>query len=369
VAEQPNKIRLKLSSQAEAYVKRDAPREVRLMASRGALPLPPIELATVLFALMHDADPEVKSTARDSLEGLPDPVCDAVLTGRVHPALLSHLARAFREEEGKLEKLALNSATNDSTIAFLATLPYKRIVDIISNNQDRMLRSNEIVDALGNNPLTGRAVIERILSFLGIDGVASEPTENLDLAPEPDDYTDEEAEAALRLVLGNDLAHLARELIQDRVGKDSNDADGTSEGSSTVNLFALIQTMTVMQKIKLARMGNKEARSLLVRDRNKLVAISAISSPKMTSQEAATLAKARNVSDDVLRTIARNRDWTREYQVKLGLVSNPKCPMTLAVKFVNYLQDRDLRGLMRSKDVSTAISTHARRTLMKRGKI
>ena len=81
---QPQKIRLELSPQAEKYARRDAPREVRLMAARGALPLQAVELATVLFALMHDEDTEVKSTARDSLESLPDGVIGAVLTAPAH---------------------------------------------------------------------------------------------------------------------------------------------------------------------------------------------------------------------------------------------------------------------------------------------
>jgi len=360
VPEQPKKIRLQLSPEAERYVRRDSPREVRRMAARGALPLPPAELATVLFALMHDPDPEVKATARESLEGLPAAVCNAVLSGPAHPAVLSHLARAFRDDEERLEKIALNEATDDATIAFLAEQPFKRLVDIISNNQTRMLRAHEIVEALGNNPLTGRSVIERILSFLGIDRLRSDE-DGAELAPEPEHVSDEAAEAALRAVLGDDMAHLARELVQETEGEES------PEDNS--NLFALIQNMTVMQKIKLARMGNKEARGLLVRDRNKLVAFSAISSPKITLQEVASFAKSRNVGEDVLRAISRNRDWTRDYQVKLGLVGNPKCPLTQALKFVNYLQDRELRGLMRSKDVPTAISTHARRILMKKGKV
>jgi hypothetical protein len=359
-SEQPKKIRLRLSPQAERYVRRDAPREVRLMASKGALPLPPVELATVLFALMHDPDPEVKSTARDSLEGLPEAVCESVLSGPAHAAVLSHLARAFAQDEKKLEKLALNPATDDSTIAFLASAPFKRIVEIISNNQDRMLRAPEIVDALGNNPLTGRAVIERILNFLGVEHVAGSD-DDAEAAAEPEHVSDNEAEAALRAVLGADLAHLARELVQE--------SDEDIEIDENSNLFALIQNMTVMQKIKLARMGNKEARGLLVRDRNKIVAISAISSPKVTVQEVATVARARNVSDEVLRVIARNREWTRDYQVKLALAANPKCPRSTAMKFVNYLQDRDLKAMMRSKDVPTAISTHARRILTKKGKI
>ena len=70
----PQRLRLALSPQAEKYVRRDAPAEVRRMAARGALPLPPAELATVLFALMHDAEAEIKTTARDSLEALPESV-------------------------------------------------------------------------------------------------------------------------------------------------------------------------------------------------------------------------------------------------------------------------------------------------------
>jgi hypothetical protein len=358
--EQPKKIRIRLSPQAERYVQHDAPREVRLMASKGALPLPPVELATVLFALMHDPDPEVKSTARDSLENLPDSVCHAVLNGETHPAVLSHLAHAFHEDEARLEMLALNSATEDGTIAFLAATPYKRLVDIISNNQVRLVRSSAIVDALGANPLTGRAVIERILNFLGVDTVAGE--DSFEGASGTEDVSDEQAEAALKAILGEDLGRFAQELLQE---SDSDDEPNIDDG----NLYSLIQSMSVMQKIKLARMGNREARGLLIRDRNKIVALSAISSPKITLQEVAMIAKARNVSDEVLRVIARNREWTRDYQVKCGLATNPKSPLTEAMKFVNYLQDRELKNLMRSKDVPTAIATHARRILTKKGRI
>jgi hypothetical protein len=39
------------------------------------------------------------------------------------------------------------------------------------------------------------------------------------------------------------------------------------------------------------------------------------------------------------------------------------------MKFVNFLQDNDLRSIVKSKDVPSAVSTHARRILMKKGKI
>ncbi len=354
----PPKIRLTLSPQAERYARRDAPREARLMAARGALPLPPIELATVLFVLHHDADPEIKELARTSLESLPDALCDAVLTGPAHPALISHLAHAFRDKPDRLEKIALNTATDDSTIAFLAGLPCSSVVDIVSNNQERMLRAPEIVDALGNNPLTGRAVIDRIFSFLGIKGTEAEGDDD-----PSDDISDADAEAALRAILGDEMGQFARKLIEET------DDEAQEDDGSDSSLYALVQKMSVFQKIKLGRMGNKEARGLLVRDRNKIVALAAITSPKVTDSEAISMAQSRNVGDDVLRFISNNREWTKNYQVKLALAMNPKCPQPAAMKFVNYLQDRDLRVMMRSKDVPAAISAHARRILAKKGKI
>jgi hypothetical protein len=350
------KIKLKLSPQAERYARRDAPREVRLMASRGALPLPPVELATVLFVLTHDSDAEVKSTARESLEGLPENVMDTVLSGEAHPALLSHLAQAFRGDEGACEKLALNPSADDGTVAFLATLPYKRVVDIVSNNQERMMRAPEIVESLGSNPLTGRAVIERILSFLGMDQPSAGGEAPIDSGP----VSDSDAEAALRAVLGDDLGEFASALVQE--GDDDSEPDNN-------NLYALVQQMSVFQKVKLARLGNKEARGLLIRDRNKVVAVAAVSSPKISDNEIVAFAQSRNVCDEVLRIISANRQWTRNYQVKLSLAMNPRTPQPTAMRFLNFLQDGDLKAMVKRKDVPSAVSTHARRILMKKGKL
>jgi len=361
----PAKIKLTLSPQAERYVRRAAPVEVRRLAAGGALPLAPVELATVLFALTHDPDDQVKIRARARLEALPPTVCDAVLTGETHPAVLGYLAHAFRDDATRLEKIALNPAADDRTFVFLASLPHRRVVEIVAANQTRLLRCSEIAEALGENPATGRSTVDRILSFLGFQKHAAEFSEDTSDASEvpagPDVLTDEAAAAALRAFLGDDASAFAATLIEEHEGELDPEAEG--------NLFALIQKMSIMQKIKLARMGNKEARGLLVRDRNKLVATAAIRSPKMSENEVEGFAKARNVSDEVLRIIASNREWTRNYTVKLGLAMNPKCPLPMAVKFLNFLHERELRQIMKSKDVPSAVSTHARRLLSKKGKV
>jgi hypothetical protein len=363
------KIRLTLSPQAERYVRQDAPVDVRRMAAGGALPLPPIELATVLFALVHDPDEEVKARATESLATLPESMRATVLGGPAHPAVLGYLAHVVKDDAEACETLALNPRSDDGTIAFLATLPHRRVVDVVSHNQERMLREPEIVEALGANPLTSRATIDRILNFLGLERPEAEAASDLalDTPPQEGTLSDVDAEATLRAILGNDTGGLAEELVQDRE-EEAKEPDPDPEDANT-NLYALVQGLSVFQKIKLARMGNKEARSLLVRDRNKIVATAAIRSPKITDNEVVAFAKARSVCDEVLRAIAANRDWTRNYQVKLGLSTNPKCPQATAIKFLNYLQERDLRVIMKSRDVPTAVATHARRILAKKGKV
>jgi hypothetical protein len=324
------------------------------MAARGALPLEPIELATVLFVLANDPDAQVKETARASLERLPEPVLRTVLAGPAHPSVLSFLARVHKENDAYCEALALNNATDDSTVAWLATLPHSRVIDIISQNQERMLRAESIVDALGANPLTGRAVIERILSFLGLEERKADE--------EDDDYLDDDqAEAAVLELLGEEMSDVARLLARE--------GDGNMDEAVEGSLFAALQNMSVMQKVKLARMGGKEARALLVKDRNRIVSSSVLGSPKLTESEVITFAQNRSIGEELLRIIANNRDWTKTYQIKLALVTNPKTPQPTALKFINYLQDKDLRTLMKSRDVPSNVSTHARRILTKKGKV
>jgi hypothetical protein len=220
-----------------------------------------------------------------------------------------------------------------------------------------MLRAPEIVDALGSNPLTGRSVIERILAFVGEDAARESASGG--------ELRDADAEAALRAVLGEDLGRFARALVEESAEAA---ADGGVTGETT-NLYALIQKMSVYQKIKLARLGNREARGLLVRDRNKVVAVAAVLSPKLPDNEIVAIAQSRSVSDEVLRIVANNRQWTRNYRTRLALASNPKTPQPLAIGFVGQLHESDMLSLMKSKDVPAAISTHARRLLTKKGKL
>src|SRR4029453_2843108 len=77
--------------------------------------------------------------------------------------------------------------------------------------------------------------------------------------------------------------------------------------------------LKLYEKIRLATLGNEYCRNNLMRDPNRMVAMAAIRSPRITDSEIVKASGNRSISEDVLRYIASQRDLTKSYQVKLNL--------------------------------------------------
>ncbi len=133
------------------------------------------------------------------------------------------------------------------------------------------------------------------------------------------------------------------------------------------SLYFKILNMGVADKIKLATLGNKEARSILVRDSKKMVAVAVIKSPKITISEVESISNSRQVCDDVLRQIAGTKEFMRSYTVKLNLVNNAKTPVPISMRLLNQIRELDLRKIAKSKAVPQAIATQARRIAESKG--
>lgn len=141
---------------------------------------------------------------------------------------------------------------------------------------------------------------------------------------------------------------------------------GGDEQASKLSLLARIQRLDVGERAKLARGGDKEARSILIKDSNRQVAMSVLANPRITVQEVEQIAASRNVSEDILREIGGNKDWCKSYTVALSLVNNPKTPIPIGLTFLNRLFTRDLRFLAKSKGVPEVIRATAKRHADKR---
>lgn len=131
-------------------------------------------------------------------------------------------------------------------------------------------------------------------------------------------------------------------------------------------LLQKIQKLSVSEKLLLALRGGKEVRSILLRDPNKEIALNVLENPKITETEIETIARSRSISDEALRKISKKREWMKNYNIILALVTNPKTPAGLAVNLVSELKTKDLVLLEKNKNVSEGVRITAKKLLKAR---
>ena len=119
--------------------------------------------------------------------------------------------------------------------------------------------------------------------------------------------------------------------------------------------------MTVKDRVKLALKGDREARGILIRDANKIVATAVIHNPRVTDREAENIATMRSVAEEVLRLVGMNRAWARSYPIIHNLARNPRTPMATAVHILPRLHTKDLKSLAQNRNVPEAVRRQAYR--------
>jgi hypothetical protein len=140
--------------------------------------------------------------------------------------------------------------------------------------------------------------------------------------------------------------------------------DGTAEEIDRESAVQKLATMSFTDKLKAALKGTREIRAILVRDPNKMISASVLSSPKMSESEIESFAKMPSVSEDVLRLIAANRAWIKNYAIVVGLTRNPKTPLGMSLNLMGRLADRDLTMLSVDRNMPETLRIAARRKIL-----
>lgn len=141
---------------------------------------------------------------------------------------------------------------------------------------------------------------------------------------------------------------------------------GPSVEEKKKTLLQKMQSLTVGEKIALALKGGKEIRTILFKDANKEVILHVLKNPKVTPSEAEIMAHNRNIPEEALRAIAKNREWIKEYNVNMALVNNPKTPPGIGAVLVSGLKTKDVINLAKNKNVSEAVRIAARKLIQAR---
>ncbi|MSP63388.1 MAG: hypothetical protein EXR72_24210 [Myxococcales bacterium] len=361
------------------------PAPMKLMAARGLAALAPPDLAVLLYQLAEpwaiegDGQPVLEDTAvtaRKTAGELPDGVLAGALARDLDSRVLDFFARKIAGRPKLLHTILFNRAVADETFAHLASVCGEAELILIARNEQRLLAHPPIVAALYLNRKTPmsvaiRAVELAIRNGVPVDGIPGfdELKASLDAAPDREAIIAGAEDAAFNVAAmeGEGMQDL-KEPVEDAEGE--GEAEEVDQPGREVEekRNVPIGSLSIPGKIRLATLGNAFARSVLVRDSNRVVALAAISSPQMGDNEVAKYSANRALSEDVIRYIARQRNFTRLYLVKLNLVNNPKATLSTTIGYLPFLTMKDLRVVARSKSIPGPLVKAAAVLLQKKQK-
>jgi hypothetical protein len=365
----------KLSPAAARILDPKSPAPIRQMGARGIAPgLKPADALTVIAVLAESEDASVSTLARATLDKLALPLLTAGLNPDLHPGVIAVIAPRFAHDVAMMERILSLPQIAMPTIAEVASKASEAVAELIATNEERLLKFPAIIEKLYLNRATRMSTADRMIELavrnkIELTGIpafkeaAAAIAEELIAEPTAEPNFDD-----LQFIATEKLA----QAIQiDPTQEDTHVLDPETGEEVAVEkvrpLYAQLATLSVSNRIRRAQVGSSAERMLLVRDADRRVAVAAIKNPSIQEAEVVRISAGRSASEDVMRVIAMNREWTRHHQIKLNLVTNPRCPFAFAAKLVPHLRDHELKLIARSKNVTGAIAQAARQQLERKG--
>jgi len=362
----------KLPPQAQKILGPGAPAPMRMMAASGIVPgLKPQDVVSVVAVLVQSDDPKVAEKAQQTIKALPPPILNGALSAELQPAVVFLLADGYSSNAEVVEKLLRQPRIGTTALEILAERADEKIGELVATNEAALLQNPTVIEKLYMNKRVRMSTADRILELavrngleLGIPAFkeAAAAIKN-ELIPEPS------PEPTFDDVTANEAHAIAEKIKLDTAVEDTHDTD--EEGKEKLKeamkpLYAKLADLSVSGKIRTATLGTSAERMILVRDHNRLVAVAAIQSPMTNENDAARIATNRQMHEDVLRIIAQNREWTRNYQIRMNLILNPRTPFTFSSRMIPLLRDNDVRALAKNKNVTSSVQTAARQQLARK---
>ncbi len=395
----------------KAIIAQTAPRPAQLAAARGALPLPQADLLEALVFLVKSVDPELANSARQTLSSQnTEDLLSLAESKEISPNILAYLAENKEIPHAIHEKVVLNPNTPDDSIIKLAKETADgSLLELISFNQQRLISVPQLIDVILNNPShtpeAERRATETKREFFekerGAKQIADElrargqeaAAEFVEQAEFIEEIVEEETAGKLTvedvMFLANyievpdaelDDSWLSLEYIEEMYEETEEQrqanikkiigelqVDGDEVTSDRISMIQKIMGMKMKDRIKYAMKGDREVRTILIRDANRLVCTAVVQNNRITEQEVEKIAAMRTVPEDVLRQIAINRNFARSYAISHNLARNPRTPIAQVMTILTRLQTRDLQAMAKNRNISDAVRRQALRFANARG--
>jgi hypothetical protein len=295
-----------------------APRERKMAVCTGGAHLAPADRAEILAVLANDADEMVASRAQDAMLSQPiESLVEALKREQALPALFSYAAKNLADKPGVCDAMVQNKNCSAEflvpVVRHLSTIG----IQVLMEELDRVSESPALASALEQS---SSLTVEQKNQLHELHG--------------PGNPIDEAALAEAAAAVESDLAR--RQTLIQRLAK-----------------------MTVAQRVQFAMKGGSEARRTLIRDNNKVVQRAVLQSPRLTDQEVEAFAAMTSLTDEILRSIASNRSFRKNYTVVRNLINNPKTPLDVTLHMLPMLNAVDLKRLTTNKNVPETLRTTA----------
>lgn len=381
-----------LSPVAQKLLDPAGPAPMRQLAARAIAPgIRPPDAVTVCALLAESDDPALSALAQQTLAKLPAPILNGALGPTLQAGVVALIAPLYAQDVTIAEKLLQLPQILPETVAEMAGRGSEPVTELIATNEQRLLAHPAIIEKLYMNKATRMSTADRIVELAARNGIKVDGIPAFDQivkALQNELIAEPTEEPTFDDVQFSDAQRIARETELGDAG-DTHRLDETTGEEIVVEeakpLFAIWADLKISSKIRLVQVGveslkrtgeiakdstadNSAIRLLAVRDANPLVCQAAAKSPGLQENEVARITAMRNISEDVLRIIASDKDWTKSYQIKLNLVANPRTPFAFASRLVPHLRENDLKNLSRSRDVTGAIQTAVKQHLSRKSK-
>ncbi len=338
------------SNLLQSLLNSKAPKNMRLLAAQGLAPLSPNEMLELLVQLLGDEEQDVVALAEQTLNGWPE---EEVIVELQKPQCSSSVLAHFASKSTSpsvLEAIILNQATAGKVIAALASTVQADLLETILYNKVRVFKSPEILDNIKLNPSITpeiqRLVMEIEADFFSDKKSVYSVEKPVESKPTPEQYLELEAEVP------------AEDLSLEGLPIDPEERETA--------IAKRLSSMPVREKIRHALFGNREIRTMLIRDSNKEVARSVLLSPKISESEVESISAMRSIAEDILREIGNSKKWVKSYNIVQNLVKNPKTPPIISQRLLFRLRSQDLSLLVRDRAIPETVRHNATRTLSQR---
>jgi hypothetical protein len=347
----------------EALRAPDAPRELRLFASRGMLPVERRDRIRALLAVLSDPEEEISAEARKTFGGLPPDDLSRFLEDSDPTETELDVVSLHSEDPFVLERVIRHRHVSDETLRRMAATVSGTPQDALIVNQVRLLRTPDLIEGLLQNPtltVDGKRRLRELHEEFFEKDRRRKEQERLTQEAEEQRLRDEAASAAQREEEGAGEGEDG--------GEPSEVTEEDYKSSGLGEIYKRIAVMTVKEKVELAQKGTKEERRILIGDMNRMVSMAVLRCEAITLTELEQICSMRHLAVELYQEIAATREWMRKPKIQLAMVNNPAVPLSITLPLIKFLGMRDLRRVMLDRNLAEGVRTSARKLLQdKRG--